>query len=76
VQFPTPLTPATFIRRLNRFAALCRVDGGEVLAHVPNSGRLAELLVAGTPCLLSQPPRLGAARKTSWDLALVRCEDE
>lgn len=72
MQFATPLMPATFVRRLNRFAALCRADGSEVLAHVPNSGRLGELLVTGAPCLLSRPPRLGAARKTSWDLALVR----
>lgn len=74
MQFATPLTPATFVRRLNRFAALCRADGGDVLAHVPNSGRLVELFVAGARCLLAQPPRLSAARKTSWDLALVRYE--
>ena len=67
-----PLMPATFVRRLNRFAALCRVDGGDVLAHVPNSGRLGELFVSGASCLLVQPARLGAARKTSCDLALVR----
>lgn len=76
MQFATPLMPATFVRRLNRFAALCRVDGGEVLAHVPNSGRLGELFVAGAPCLLSQPPRLGAARKTFCNLALVRYQSE
>lgn len=76
MHFATPLVPATFVRRLNRFAALCRVDGSDMLAHVPNSGRLGELFVAGARCLLVQPPRLGAARKTSCDLALVRYQSE
>jgi sugar fermentation stimulation protein A len=37
--------------------------------HVPNSGRLAELLLPGTPVFLT--PRPGAHRKTAFDLAFV-----
>ena len=85
MRFP-PLVEGRFIRRLNRFAALVDVDRQEHTAHVPNSGRLGELLVAGCRVLLAPapPPAVpsvsasasaaaagGAARKTAYDLALV-----
>ena len=44
VRFAEPLVPARFIRRLNRFAALVRVEGREERVHVRNSGRLREIL--------------------------------
>ena len=34
-----------FLRRLNRFSALVRIDGIEELCHVKNTGRLGELLL-------------------------------
>ena len=75
--FP-PLVEGRFIRRLNRFAALVDVDRQEHMAHVPNSGRLGELLVAGYRVLLAPAVSVsasaaagGAARKTAYDLALV-----
>lgn len=37
---------------------------------MPNSGRMAELLVAGAPVLLAPTP--GGRRKTAYDLLLVR----
>ncbi len=76
MRFP-PLVEGRFIRRLNRFAALVDVDRQEHTAHVPNSGRLGELLVAGCRVLLapavsaSAAAAGGAARKTAYDLALV-----
>lgn len=42
-----------FIARPNRFVASVRIDGIEERAHVPNTGRLMELLVPGTPILLT-----------------------
>src|SRR5690606_16001971 len=60
-----------FIQRLNRFAARVEGPGGEALAHVPNSGRMTELLVPGAPVLLSPAPA-GSPRKTPYDLTLVR----
>ena len=41
-----PLTPCRFLRRRNRF--LAESDVG--LLHLPNSGRMGELLLPGTPC--------------------------
>ena len=64
------MRPATLIARLNRFVALVRLDEGEALAHVANSGRLRELFQPGQPVLLA--PRTGEHRKTASDLVLVR----
>ncbi len=69
VRFP-PLVEGRFIKRLNRFAALVDVERREYLAHVPNSGRMGELLVPGFRVLLAPAPA-GTSRKTSFDLALV-----
>jgi len=38
---------ATFIRRINRFAIECSLSGEVVQAHLPNPGRLWELLLPG-----------------------------
>ena len=64
------LREAIFVDRPNRFLALVRLDGGEVLAHVANSGRLRELFVPGTPVFLTPAPA-AADRKTAYDLTLV-----
>ena len=69
MQFP-PLVEGRFIRRLNRFAALVDVEKREYLVHVPNSGRMQELLVPGFRVLLIPAPA-GTGRKTAFDLALV-----
>ena len=41
-----------FLRRLNRFVVECELDGVSVLAHLPNPGRLWELLLPGRTVLL------------------------
>ncbi len=41
-----------FLRRLNRFVAECLIDGKKQLAHLPNPGRLWELLFKGSSILL------------------------
>ena len=67
------LRRATFVTRLNRFAALMRVDGRETLVHVANSGRLKELLRPENPMILAPAPT-GGNRKTAYDLALVELD--
>lgn len=69
MRLPPNLVLATFLRRLNRFAALVLLDGQETLVHVANSGRMRELLEPGRPMLLAPQGRDG--RKTAYDLALV-----
>lgn len=64
---------ATFLRRVNRFIAEIKcADGSIVQAHVANTGRMQELLVSGTPCLIRAAAN--PARKTAWDLLAVRYE--
>jgi sugar fermentation stimulation protein A len=53
VLFPH-VRPASFTRRLNRFAIECTVGGTEVTAHLPNPGRLWELLLPGRTVYLTE----------------------
>lgn len=48
----TELIRATFRRRPNRFVVECDVDGQLLLAHLPNPGRLWELLLPGSTVIL------------------------
>jgi len=41
------IIPGRYIRRLNRFVIECDLDGQVVRAHLPNPGRLWELLIPG-----------------------------
>lgn len=45
--FYKALMPAVFRQRLHRFAAVVDLDGDSVTVHIPNSGRLRELLYPG-----------------------------
>jgi sugar fermentation stimulation protein A len=61
------------VRRDNRFRVTVKVDGRPVAAHLPNSGRLTELLTPGRPCWLE--PISSPRRKTDFDLKLVEYAD-
>jgi sugar fermentation stimulation protein A len=65
-----------FQRRDNRFRVQIQVAGNIEAAHLPNSGRLGELLVPGrgvwlAPADLVRKPQ----RRTAYDLALVEYAD-
>ncbi len=64
-----PLLAGELVRRENRFRATVRVDGVEVAAHIPNTGRLEELLAPGAPVYLRPAARPG--RITAYDLILA-----
>lgn len=70
--FCMKLIDGTFIKRLNRFAASVEINGKTETAHVPNSGRLRELLMPGRAVLLS--PAANPERKTRYTLKAVRHE--
>ncbi|WP_243028079.1 DNA/RNA nuclease SfsA [Thermus albus] len=61
-----PLKPCRFIRRKNRF--LVEADVGPL--HLPNSGRMTELLLPGTPCFYHPRPTL----KTVGRMVLVESQ--
>ena len=58
-----------FLERPNRFAAWVEVNGSPTMVHVPNSGRMRELLKKDTRVLLT--PKGGPGRKTDYDMSLV-----
>ncbi len=63
-----PLTPAVFLRRLNRFAVEVCLRRRRVQAHLPNSGRLHELLIPGYPLWVA---RREGRRRTRYDVQVV-----
>ena len=46
---------AAFVRRLNRFVVECAIDGLVIQAHLPNPGRMWELLFPGVTLFLTAP---------------------
>jgi sugar fermentation stimulation protein A len=70
MRLPSPLISARFLWRDNRFRVTVEVDGGLETAHLPNSGRLGELLTPGRELRVASRP--DPRRKTAYDLKLVR----
>lgn len=64
------LVEARFVKRVNRFVVRVALDGRDVQAHLPNTGRMTELLAPGAVVYVTPaPPNQG--RKTAYDLTLV-----
>ena len=66
--YDTPLKPATFESRLNRFLGRVAVDGATLLVFIPDPGRL-EILKPGSRVYLLERGRL--RRETGFDLVQV-----
>ena len=54
IPWETDLIKATFQCRPNRFVVECALDGQSILAHLPNPGRLWELLLPGATVILAK----------------------
>jgi sugar fermentation stimulation protein A len=55
MRFPSPLIPATLVRRCKRFLAdVVLPSGEEITAHVANPGAMTELAAPGTRVWLSE----------------------
>ena len=78
VSIEMPLTPglieAEFVARPNRFLSKVRIDGKVVDSHVPDPGRLKELLFPGARVLVE--PKSGENRKTKFATVMVYSGDE
>ena len=61
--------------RPNRFITLVEVEGKIVRSHLPDPGRLKELLIPGADLLLRPVPE-GSQRKTKFSTVMVRHEGE
>jgi DNA-binding sugar fermentation-stimulating protein len=47
MRFDDVVVPASFVHRDNRFRVTVELDGQLTAAHLPNSGRLGELMTFG-----------------------------
>lgn len=69
MQFSPKLRSATFLRRYKRFLVDVRLDNGEeITVHCPNTGRMTNCLVEGSPCWLSdsQNPKRKYRYSLEW----------
>lgn len=71
---PDTLLEARFIERPNRFLSRVELDGKVVDSHVPDPGRLQELLLPGARVLVE--PKSGSQRKTKYATVMVYAGDE
>jgi len=70
VPLPSSLVPVTIVRRRNRFAVDVRAGRRRLALHLPNSGRMQELLVTGAVGLAAVAAQ--ARGRTQGTLVLVR----
>ena len=70
--FYSRLVPAVFHRRLHRFGAEVETEEGREVVHIPNSGRLSELLFPGNRVGLNYEGHSG--RKTRYTLVQAQTE--
>jgi len=68
------LIEAEFVARPNRFLSKVRIDGEVVDSHVPDPGRLKELLFPGARVLVE--PKSGEHRKTKFATVMVYSGEE
>ena len=66
------LVQGKFIHRENLFRAIVSIGGREYRAHLPNSGKLEDLLIKDQPIYLIPTP--DHTRKTSYAISLVQLE--
>ncbi len=70
MRFGKKIVDGVFLERPNRYLARVEVGGEEVLAHVPDPGRLPGLMLAGRKVRLIHQP--SPTRKTEYTLVLVQ----
>ncbi|MBI4344119.1 MAG: DNA/RNA nuclease SfsA [Euryarchaeota archaeon] len=69
MEFRGPLVRGIFLRRPNRFTVLVEIGGVPRTCHLPNPGRLEELLVPGAKVFLREKGE--GKRRTGYDLVAV-----
>ncbi len=70
-----PLIQGKFVARPNRFIVMAEVNGEIVRSHLPDPGRLKEILLPEAELLLRPAPK-GSERKTKYSTVMVRHEGQ
>ncbi len=66
-----PLLCAKFISRPNRFITIIEVNGKKVKSHLPDPGRLKEILIPGVDLLVRPAPK-SSTRKTHFSTVMAK----
>lgn len=69
------LQEAIFVKRENRFRAEVELNGQRIKVHVPNSGRMRELLTPGASVWIQPAKDESKKRKTAYTLVLARQQE-
>ena len=67
-----PLYDAVFLERPNRFLTKIEIDGKVVESHLPDPGRLKELLIKGARLRVRKVPETAIHRRTKWTTVMVK----
>lgn len=70
-----PLIPAIFVERPNRFITMIKIDNEIHRSHLPDPGRLQELLFPGANLLARAAPK-NSVRKTKYSTIMVNHEGQ
>jgi len=66
MKFIKQTVPAVFVKRPNRFQGYVEYEGETIMVHVPNTGRVKEILIPGTRVILRKEDNPN--RKTAYSL--------
>lgn len=67
-----PLRNARFVERPNRFLTVIDIDGKFVESHLPDPGRLSELLIPGARLKVRPISGILSKRRTKWTTLMVK----
>lgn len=67
-----PLRDARFVERPNRFLTVVEIDGQHVESHLPDPGRLRELLIPQARLKVRPSNGRSPQRRTAWTTLLVK----